>query len=84
MPGRQQGPTLASGVVPGSPADGTGIQAEGEILAIGGHAVTSPADVTKILSAYRPGQFVKVEILRRRAHGYVRLALTLALGYRPV
>jgi S1-C subfamily serine protease len=82
--GSQKGSALVSGVIPGSPADDAGIQDDDQILAISGHAITSPADVTKILSACQPGQIVEVEILRRQAQGYVRLTLTLTLGYRPI
>jgi PDZ domain/CHAT domain len=84
MAGGLPGPALVSSVVTGSPADDAGVQANDEILAIDGHTITSPADVVKILSTHRPGQKVKVEILRRNAHGSVRRTITLTLSYRPV
>jgi S1-C subfamily serine protease len=83
VPGDPSGPALVSSVITGSPADDAGIQDDDEILNIGGQTVTSPADVSNIISGYRPGQRVTVKILRRGTRGYVRHTLTLTLGYRP-
>jgi len=74
------GPVVIDTVADGGPADDAGIQPDDEILAIDGQAVTSPADVTRILSACRPGQTVPVEILRADR----TITLKVTLGYRPV
>lgn len=74
---------LVASVAAGSPADDAGLQVDDEIVAIDGKTVDGPAGVTGILSAFRPGQTVTFEILRRQGRSYVHHTITLTLGYRP-
>lgn len=63
----------------GGPADDAGVRPGDQLLAINGRAITSPADVARILSACRPDQTVPVEVLR----GGHRITLKVTLGYLP-
>lgn len=47
-------------VVPGGPADGAGITAGSVITGVDNTQVTSPTELKKALSAYRPGQSAKL------------------------
>jgi S1-C subfamily serine protease len=51
---------LVGGVLCGTPVDAAGMTAGSVITAIDGNAITSPASLTKGLSAYRPGETVSV------------------------
>jgi S1-C subfamily serine protease len=52
-------------VIPGSPAEQAGIQADDQILEINGHAVTSPAEIMALVASARPGTFLQIKVLRR-------------------
>lgn len=54
-----QGTTVAD-VVRGSPAQTAGLKPGDVLISIGGKPVTGAASLTKVLSAYRPGQVVTV------------------------
>lgn len=76
-------PALVTFVVPGSPADDAGIEANDEIVAIGAKTVDGPVGVTNILSSHHAGQTVTFEILRKQGNAYVRHTIKVTLGYRP-
>ncbi len=64
VPGSPQGTSTAgvqvAGVVPGSPAEGAGIQQGDVITAVDGHAVASAADLHDAVSPHHPGDTVPV------------------------
>ena len=64
VPGSPQGTSTAgvqvAGVVPGSPAEGAGIQQGDVITAVDGHAVASAADLHDAVSPHHPGDTVTV------------------------
>ncbi len=64
VPGSPQGTSTAgvqvAGVVPGSPAEGAGIQQGDVITAVDGHAVASAADLHAAVSPHHPGDTVTV------------------------
>ena len=64
VPGSPQGTSAAgvqvAGVVPGSPAEGAGIQQGDVITAVDGHAVASAADLHDAVSPHHPGDTVTV------------------------
>ena len=51
---------LVGGVLCGTPVDAAGMTPGAVITAIDGHAITSPASLTKGLGSYRPGETVSV------------------------
>jgi S1-C subfamily serine protease len=51
---------LIGGVLCNTPGSQAGMTGGSVIIAIGGHAVTSPASLTNVLNNYRPGQTVPV------------------------
>jgi S1-C subfamily serine protease len=51
---------LISGVVPGGAAAQAGLAKNDTITSLGGKTVTSPTDLTQIISQYKPGQQVSV------------------------
>jgi S1-C subfamily serine protease len=61
----QGGPSGAAleQVVAGGPADQAGLQADDVITALGGSPVTSPSDLTNLMSKQRPGDNVQVTYL---------------------
>jgi len=82
---------LISTVEPGSPAEKAGLKGGGEklrfqaqqvvkggdlIVAIDGKPVTSSADVARLIADDRPGQTIKVEIVRGSDHSTVDLTLS--------
>jgi putative serine protease PepD len=67
--------------VSGGPAAKAGIQAGWIITDLGGHAVTDANSLTQLLSAYKPGDAVKVGV--RLPDGSSR-TVTVQLGERPV
>jgi S1-C subfamily serine protease len=85
---------LLSEVVPGGPADKAGLKGpNGKItfqatpyetggdvvLAIDGHPVVQPDDLARYIAAYKPGQSVRLEILRDNKRDQV----SVTLGKRP-
>jgi S1-C subfamily serine protease len=52
--------TLIAGVVPGGAAAQAGLVKGDTITSVGGKTVTSPTDLTQIISQYKPGQQVSV------------------------
>jgi S1-C subfamily serine protease len=60
-----------AGVMPGSPAEETGLAKGDLVVAVAGERVSGLADLTRILHAHRPGETVDVEVVRageRRTH----------------
>lgn len=53
---------VVAAVQPGGPADKAGIRPGELIVAIAGHSVASPTDVSSILASLRPGQHVRVKV----------------------
>jgi S1-C subfamily serine protease len=49
-----------SNVVSGGPAQVAGLAAGDTIVSLGGHAVTSPSQLTRLLIPHHPGQMVKI------------------------
>jgi S1-C subfamily serine protease len=85
---------LLSEVVPGGPADKAGLKgSDGKItfqatpyetggdviLAIDGHPVVEPDDLARYIAAHRPGETVRIEILRDDK----REEIDVTLGKRP-
>jgi S1-C subfamily serine protease len=66
------------GVRPGSPADKGGLKAGDVIVEFGGVAVKDLYSYTNALYAHKPGDVVKVVVLR----GTQRIELTVTLGKR--
>jgi S1-C subfamily serine protease len=70
---------LVGGVLCGTPVSSVGVTAGAVITGIDSHAITSPAELTNILSAYRPGQSVTLTWVS--ANGQHRTSkLTLIAG----
>jgi S1-C subfamily serine protease len=87
---------LLAEVVPGGPADEAGLKGSDEklrfqagdyevggdtILAVDGHKVVRPDDLSRYISSYRPGQKVTLEVLHGNGD---RESIEVALGKRPV
>ena len=70
---------LVGGVLCGTPVSQAGMTSGAVITGIDGHAITSPASLTKTLSGYRPGETVSVTWV---SHGgqHRTSSLTLAPG----
>lgn len=73
------GPNGAPAVVPGSPADGAGLQAGDIITALGGRRVEESHDLATLLLPYRPGDVVALTVLR----GGAELEIEVTLGILP-
>jgi S1-C subfamily serine protease len=86
---------LLAEVVPGSPADKAGLEGGSErihfqasayraggdvILAVDGRKVIGPDDLARIISSFKPGQRVTLEILHNRSE---RKNVEVTLGKRP-
>jgi len=68
------------GAVPsGSPADRAGLQRGDVIIAIGGKSVRIPDDVTGLVADRKPGQTVRVTVLRDGR----KVSVNVKLGIRP-
>jgi S1-C subfamily serine protease len=63
----------------GSPAASAGLQQGDVIVAINGNAITSADQVTQITRAHRPGQVLRLTVVR----GTQRLTINLTLGTPP-
>jgi S1-C subfamily serine protease len=87
---------LLGEVVPGGPADEAGLKGGNEelrfqaaeyevggdtILAVAGHKIVGPDDLARYISAFEPGQKVKLEILHDNGD---RENVEVTLGKRPV
>jgi S1-C subfamily serine protease len=87
---------LLGEVVPGGPADEAGLKGGDEelrfqaaeyevggdtILAVAGHKVVGPDDLARYISAFQPGQKVKLEVLHDNGD---RENVEVTLGKRPV
>jgi S1-C subfamily serine protease len=81
---RERDLTVESGayvlnVTGGAPADDAGVQEGDVIVSIGGQEVTSSADVQTAVRSHRPGESVKVVVVR----GSDRVELDATLAERP-
>jgi S1-C subfamily serine protease len=72
------GPTGVA-VIPGSPADGAGLQAGDIVTALGGRAVEEDHDLATLLLPYRPGDVVALTVLR----GGEEIEVDVTLGILP-
>jgi Do/DeqQ family serine protease len=72
--GRHTGVWVDS-VVAGSAAKNAGIKKEDLITAINGHPVTSPAQLTEIISLYKPGDKIQVSLFRNGEERQVDVTL---------
>jgi S1-C subfamily serine protease len=71
--------TLVGGVLCGTPVASAGVTSGAVITGLGGHAITSPASLTKTLTGYHPGQTISLTWVS--ANGRHRTsAITLASG----
>ena len=79
--GPSQDPTGATlpAITPGSPADAAGLKDGDIILKIEDQVVDSEHPLDAILTSYRPGQIVKMSVLR----GTDQLTISVTLGIRP-
>jgi putative serine protease PepD len=68
-------------VTPGGPADGAGLRPGGQdvIVGIDGQAVSSPSDLVTAVEGYKPGDRVRLEVLRDGR----RETVVVELGERP-
>ena len=69
----------SSPVMSGSPAAAAGLQQGDIITAIGGHRIDAGAGLDDILSMYKPGDTISLDVLRNGA----TIQLSLTLGTRP-
>ncbi len=67
-------------VVPGSPADKFGLQAEDAVLTVNGQKVPNLYELVNILSYYRPGAEVTVVVEREVAGVPVTMSIPVKLG----
>ncbi|MEO5703464.1 MAG: trypsin-like peptidase domain-containing protein [Candidatus Limnocylindrales bacterium] len=67
------------GVTPGSPAEAAGLQDGDIVLKIEDQLVDSEHPLDAILTSYRPGQVVKMSVLR----GTSAVSISVTLGTRP-
>jgi S1-C subfamily serine protease len=75
------GEPLLAGTVPGGPAATTGLSAGEVITALGGRAVTSTAQLRRLIASYDPGQ--TVDLRWADTAGYTHTA-EVTLGRAPV
>ena len=74
------GATVES-IVSGAAAAQAGLEAGDQITALGGHAVTSAADVSALLADYNPGDRIKIVWIDQVGSQH---AATVTLGASPV
>lgn len=67
-----------SGATPGSPADAAGLKADDKIVRFGEKRIDNLYDLTDALAASKPGQKVKLQVLRGDAKEPIELEATLA------
>ena len=67
------------GVLPGSPAEASGIEAGDVILSFGGQAMAKPSELAQLVARARPGERRDVELLR----GDVHLTRAVTIGMAP-
>lgn len=77
IPGRKG--ALAAEVTPAGPADKAGVRPGDALLALNGQALTSSADLTRRVGQARPGERLRLDVLRNGR----RLQLDLVAGERP-
>ncbi|WP_395443274.1 S1C family serine protease [Caulobacter sp. UC70_42] len=70
---------LVADVTPGGPADRAGLKAGDALLALNGQALTSSADLTRRVGQARPGERLRLELLREGR----TLHLDVVAGERP-
>jgi serine protease Do len=70
---------LVAEVTPGGPADKAGVKAGDAVLALNGQALNSNADLTRRVGQARPGDRLRLEVLREGR----TLQLELVAGERP-
>jgi serine protease Do len=70
---------LVAEVTPGGPADTAGVKAGDAVLALNGQPLESNADLTRRVGRARPGERLRLEVLR----GGRTLHLDLVAGLRP-
>jgi hypothetical protein len=73
--GRESGGVLLTGTMPGSPAEGAGLQAGDIIVAIDDTAISNLADLSAALKGHQPGDSVTVSA--RRGDGEIRRRVAL-------
>jgi S1-C subfamily serine protease len=78
------GPAKAAGISAGTAKitfqGASGVPSNGDVIvAINGHPVTQSSDVGDVILGYRPGQQVRIELVR----GASRRTVTVTLGSRP-
>jgi serine protease Do len=76
---RAQGGARVLAVVPGSPAEGTGLREGDVIVSVDGKSIYGPQGLTRALGSHEPGQSVEIGIVRDGDSQ----ALTVDLGERP-
>jgi len=75
---------LVANVVPGSPADSSGLQVGDRILAVDGQEAHTADDLTAIVRAMRPGDDVELTVLRKDDIFPIRVVLGAAFTNPPV
>ncbi|MEC7696758.1 MAG: trypsin-like peptidase domain-containing protein, partial [Planctomycetota bacterium] len=75
-----EGGVLLSAILEGSPAEKSGLKIGDIILALDGERIVSPRDLSKRVSAARPGTVVTLETLR----GGEQLTLPVTLAQKPM
>ena len=61
--GDDQRPKI-SNIIPGSPAEGAGLAKDDVLVALDGRAVEDPDDATAMVAAHKPGDMVKIAVMR--------------------
>ncbi|HET9940719.1 MAG TPA: trypsin-like peptidase domain-containing protein [Candidatus Eisenbacteria bacterium] len=75
---------LVANVVPGSPADSSGLRVGDRILAVDGQEAHTADDLTAIVRAMRPGDDVELTVLRKDDIFPIRVVLGAAFTNPPV
>lgn len=70
---------IVAAVIPGGPADKSGLQAGDRVVSIGSHKVTESADVADAVAGLKPGSQIKLGVER----GSSQHTITVKLGTRP-
>jgi putative serine protease PepD len=73
------GSVIVQDAPPGGPAAEAGIEPGDRIIAVDGQKVAEPGDVARAVGAKRPGQTIRIEVLRAGS----RRVFTARLGTRP-
>ena len=75
---------LVANVVPGSPADSSGLKVGDRILAVDGQEAHTADDLTNLVRAMRPGDDVELTVLRKDDIFPIRVVLGAAFTNPPV